>query len=102
MTILIKIRSNFPIKLQKTANFSLKPLIFPNFRRLRRRKFGVLCPKKADFFVVRVPPWGQGPPLIHLWITSILASIASLVLGSWIIDALRFPQSALDTQSIQI
>jgi len=32
---------------------------------------------------------------------SILASIASLVLGAWLIDASRFPQSAMDAQAIQ-
>ena len=52
----------FSHKTPKNDHFPLKPLIFQNFRRLRRRKFGVLCPKKADFFVVRVPPWAGVPP----------------------------------------
>ena len=48
------------------VNFPLKPLIFQNFRRLRRRKFGVLCPKKPDFLELGSPALGQGPPKIPL------------------------------------
>ena len=50
----------FSHKLQIMANFPLKSSIFQNFRRLRRRKFGVLCPKEAYVFGVRAP-LGQGP-----------------------------------------
>ena len=52
----------FPLKLQKSANFHIRPLIFQNFRRLRRRKFGVLGPSRPDFFGVGVPPfWSRSP-----------------------------------------
>ena len=70
--------AKFPLQTPKIANFSLKTLHFSNFWRLRRRKFGVLCPKNSEFFGEGVPP-GRGPPkntlkkiLIFLTITRIL------------------------------
>ena len=40
----------------KNCRFSLKTFMFYNFRRLWRRKSGVLCPKNTNFFGLRVPP----------------------------------------------
>ena len=54
--------AKFSHKTPKTANFSLKSLIFQNFRRLRRRKFGVLSPQKSRIFWRRGPPLGPGSP----------------------------------------
>ena len=42
-------------KTQKRANFSLKTLIFPNFRRLRCRNFDVLGPSGPDFLELGSP-----------------------------------------------
>ena len=47
----------FSIKTPKSAIFPLKPFIFQNFRRLRRRKCGVLGPFGTQFL------WTWGPPL---------------------------------------
>ena len=62
ITILIKIKPNFYLKLQKIANFPSKTSIFQNFRRLRCRKFGVLSHQKSRFFWSWGPPLGPGSP----------------------------------------
>ena len=58
ITIFIKIRPNFSLNPQNIAIFPLETLLFQNFRRLRSRKFGVLCPKNPEFFGVGGHTWG--------------------------------------------
>ena len=57
----------------KNGQFSLKTLNFSQFSAPSAPKFGVLCPKKADFLELVPPsPLSEGHPLIHLWLKSFL------------------------------
>ena len=71
---MIKTWPKFPLKLQNIAVFLT--LNFSRFRRLRRRKFGVLFPKNLEFYVQKPPPLGRPPPqrytLNYILITQIL------------------------------
>ena len=54
--------AKFFLKTPKNNQFSPKTSIFQNFRRLRRQKFGVLCPKNPEFFGVGVTPGAEFSP----------------------------------------
>ena len=69
MTILIKIRPKFPIKLQKTADFSLKPKLFKIFGAFGAENLKFYVPKTPDFLELGSPHWARVPPNSSLIIT---------------------------------